>query len=98
MPFVKRSMLACVLTTVLMSLQLTTPVAQAASAVTCPGWNLIASPNLGRYDSLSGVAAVSASDAWTVGSYQTSSFLNQTLIEHWNGSDWNVVSSPNPGD
>ena len=45
MPFVKRSMLACVLTTVLMSLLLTTPVAQAASAVSCPGWNLIASPN-----------------------------------------------------
>jgi hypothetical protein len=40
---------------------------------------------------LSGVAALSARDAWTVGS--TSS---RTLALHWNGRAWARVASPNP--
>ncbi len=35
---------------------------------------------------LTGVAAVSAADAWAVG--QTGSADPQTLIEHWNGAAW----------
>jgi len=45
--------------------------------------------------SLSGVAAVSARDAWAVGDKQVGSTL-RTLIEHWNGRAWRPVISPDP--
>jgi hypothetical protein len=47
------------------------------------------------------VAAVSASDVWAVGDYNnaasTSSGSEQTLTEHWDGTSWHAVPSPNPG-
>ena len=48
---------------------------------------------------LSGVAIVSASNAWAVGSYEpnTSPRRDQTLIEHWTGRSWNRVTQPAPG-
>jgi hypothetical protein len=36
------------------------------------------------------VAAISPTDAWAVGEQN----LNQTVIEHWNGTAWTVVPSP----
>ena len=62
-------------------------------------WSIVSSPNQGAFDNfLNGVAAVSANDVWAVGLYvqQQRRQPNQTLIEHWNGSAWSVVSSPNP--
>ena len=44
---------------------------------------------------LNGIAAVSASDVWAVGFYIDGG--DNTLIEHWNGSSWKVVPSPNLG-
>ena len=41
---------------------------------------------------LSRVSAVSASDAWAVGSTGTS---DQPLIMHWDGSHWSQAASPN---
>jgi hypothetical protein len=46
--------------------------------------------------SLSGVAATSASNAWAVGYYPAGG-VDQTLIEHWDGSVWCQVASPDPG-
>jgi len=45
------------------------------------------------------VTAVSANDIWAVGDYYSNSSSGpfQTLIEHWNGTSWQVVSSPNLG-
>jgi hypothetical protein len=45
---------------------------------------------------LSGVSAVSATDAWAVGYYDNSSGVGDTLILHWNGTAWSKVKSPNP--
>ncbi len=60
-------------------------------------WSKIGSPNPGSSDNyLSGVSALSSSDAWAVGSYYNGSVWN-TLILHWNGSKWSKVMSPNPG-
>lgn len=42
--------------------------------------------------SISAVTALSASNAWAVGTNGGS-----TLIEHWTGSGWSVVPSPTPG-
>jgi len=62
-------------------------------------WKVVPSPNPGgtiRSSDLSDVAARSSS-AWAVGSYADAAQFQQTLIEHWNGSAWKQVPSPNPG-
>jgi len=61
-------------------------------------WKQVPSPNpgvLGNF--LGGVTAISASNAWTVGHYITSSGVAKTLIVHWDGRSWQKVPSPNPG-
>jgi hypothetical protein len=59
-------------------------------------WKKVASPSPGSIGNfLSGVAAVSASNAWAVGGY-TSGTGYQTLILHWNGTAWKKVASPSP--
>jgi hypothetical protein len=62
-------------------------------------WNVISSPNVAgsSSDILKGVAVVSASDVWAVGDYSYSGSNPQTLIEHWDGTSWHIVTSPNPG-
>jgi hypothetical protein len=46
---------------------------------------------------LYGVACASASNCWTVGGYAADNTTApyQTLIEHWDGTSWAVVTSPN---
>jgi len=59
-------------------------------------WSIVASPNPGSPDSLNGVAAISTRDVWAVGNYTSAgSGASHTLTEHWNGSKWSVVNSPN---
>ena len=41
------------------------------------------------------MSAISSTDVWAVGNYQTSAGTF-TLTEHWNGTSWSIVSSPNP--
>src|SRR5512140_176002 len=49
-------------------------------------WSLAWNPQIpGRLD---GLAALSASDIWAVGS------SNGSLAARWNGTQWNVVSTP----
>src|SRR5205823_1270424 len=61
-------------------------------------WSVVPSPNVTTIDNyLHGVAVISANDVWAVGTSDdegTNGF--QTLVEHWNGTAWSVVSSPNP--
>jgi hypothetical protein len=60
----------------------------------------VASPTLASNDTLTGVAARSATDIWAVGFRQDRSGaipIGRTLTEHWNGSAWSVVASPNVG-
>ncbi len=65
-------------------------------------WTSVSIPNpTGGFGGvLSGVAAVASNDVWAVGS---SGFDNSqgapvasTLIEHYNGTSWSIVASPNP--
>lgn len=62
-------------------------------------WSIVASPNAGNVSyTLAGVSAISTSNVWAVGVYfNTSTGFNKTLIEHWNGTKWSIVSSPTPG-
>ena len=62
-------------------------------------WSIVASPDVGSMgSSLQAVSAASSTDVWAVGTEQTSGDVNgdRTLIEHWNGTAWSVVPSPNP--
>src|SRR2546422_4523301 len=69
----------------------------AAVPPTSAGWSLITSPSINATsNNLDDVTCASASDCWAVGSYLNSqSAYPQTLIEHWNGIAWSIVSSPN---
>lgn len=59
-------------------------------------WSIVPSANTSgtRSQSLSSVTCTSASNCWAVGTYANASFVNQTLIERWNGSSWSIIASP----
>lgn len=90
--------LLCLLATLSACGQIAAKKAPAApTGVPLPkGWNAVASPRVGEEGNLQDVAVISASDAWAVGSYYGVDALQRTLTEHWDGSTWSVVSSPNP--
>jgi len=65
-------------------------------------WSIVSSPYVpsSRFNQLNGVMAISANDVWAVG-YQNENGNGQDgqgLIEHWNGTKWNLVNSPVVGD
>jgi hypothetical protein len=65
-------------------------------------WVQVPSPNSagsgnGAYNSLRGVAALSPADAWAVGVANSGpSGQQNTVVEHWDGTRWTVVGSPDP--
>lgn len=63
-------------------------------------WSRVASPNpAGKVNFLDGVSALSAGNAWAVGS--TCSITNggcAPLMLHWNGTRWSQAASPAPGE
>jgi hypothetical protein len=72
--------------------------ARTAAASQCKTWVQMTSRNPSTGDNLlTGVTAVSPGDVWAVGQYFVGVNTN-TLIEHWNGTTWKVVKSPNAGD
>src|SRR6266516_976071 len=63
-------------------------------------WSVVSTPNPGanNYNELYDVVAVASNDVWAVGYYYAGQGeAARTLTEHWNGSKWSVVSSPNVG-
>jgi hypothetical protein len=62
-------------------------------------WSIVPSPNVGVTNSqLNAVSVLSSTDVWAAGTYYDLAALTpKTLIEHWDGTQWSVVSSPNPG-
>ncbi len=68
-------------------------------------WQVVLSPPIDVSHStfgaqLNGVAVVSATDIWAVGYGPPlpgeAAYIEHTLIEHWDGASWSIVSSPNP--
>ncbi len=65
-------------------------------------WSVVKSPLLpsgqNSLSFLNSVVVVSPRDIWAVGYFflEPPAFKFQTLIEHWNGSSWSIVKSPNP--
>jgi hypothetical protein len=70
------------------------------------GWTVVPSPDpvikAGSgfaSATLTGISALAPNDMWAVGTYSTvtGTVLDSfTLVEHYNGSTWSVVPSPNP--
>jgi len=61
-------------------------------------WHIAAAPRLNtQRDILYAADAVSASDVWAVGHQQSWDGTFGTLVEHWDGTGWSVVPSPDPG-
>jgi hypothetical protein len=59
-------------------------------------WATVTSPSPGTSTNvLRGVAARTASDVWAVGNQMNTGGYIQTLILHYNGMQWSIVSSPN---
>lgn len=52
--------------------------------------------NPGTFRQLVSIAVLSPCNVWAVGSFNSSNKLEKTLIEHWDGSKWKVIPSPNP--
>jgi hypothetical protein len=63
------------------------------------GWHIVSSPNVGELiNVLNGVSCMSAMDCWAVGyasATVNSGSASQTLVEHYDGSGWAIVRSPN---
>jgi hypothetical protein len=60
-------------------------------------WSFVPADQVSVDDVLDGVAVVSSDDVWAVGSTATTqSRRDHSLIEHWDGTRWRVVSIPDP--
>ncbi len=64
-------------------------------------WRITASPNpAGGFhttNTLGGIVAITPKNAWAFGFYEKATTTFRTLIEHWDGTKWSVVPSPNSG-
>lgn len=62
-------------------------------------WAVVASPSESGAENstLAAVASISSNDVWAVGNYQEGGGAYQwnTLTEHWDGTQWSIVGSPN---
>jgi hypothetical protein len=63
-------------------------------------WTNVSSPNPpGESDpSLTGVACPALDDCWAVGWARAADGSERTLIEHYDGTSWTIVASPNVSD
>jgi hypothetical protein len=60
-------------------------------------WSRVPTPDAGQASQLIATAALATDDVWAVGVEETRNDAQQrTLTEHWDGTSWTVVPSPNP--
>ena len=60
------------------------------------GFKIVPSPTITR-SSLNAIARIADNDIWAVGNTSPFSGGDTTLAEHFNGTSWTVVATPNPG-
>ncbi len=65
-------------------------------------WSVVPTPNPApagapKNGGLGSVYALSDTNVWAVGSYLDADALSQPLVEHWNGTAWSVVKTPDLG-
>lgn len=58
-------------------------------------WNIVSAPiPAGSRNELHSITAINATNIWAVGFYLDSQFVQHSLTEHWNGTQWKIVSNP----
>ena len=64
------------------------------------GFEVVRSPSRpDRANVLEDIAGAASDDLWAVGHSDVTDFVGAlTLAEHWNGSSWRIVKTPNVGD
>lgn len=62
-------------------------------------WSIVSTPNAQPHrNSIGSVSMLASDDVWAVGSATPdNTFFPDTLTMHWNGTEWTIVASPNPG-
>ena len=66
--------------------------------VACDGkFDAVPSANGTGNNYLYSTSVVSPNDVWAVGNSTSTTGYQRTLAEHWNGSAWSIVATPNPG-
>jgi len=95
MALLSRVKVLTILILTLSVLVVTRATALAAPQTSCMQ-SFVPSPNVGSANALFGVSAIASGDVWAVGEFSSVS-AGQTLVEHWDGVSWSVVSSPNVG-
>lgn len=75
------------------------PATKTAGPSGCqPIWTVIPSQNVGASGNiLKDVVYLAPDDIWTVGYYSVGTNQYNTMAQHWDGSQWTVVTTPNPG-
>jgi hypothetical protein len=75
------------------------PYTTAAEHWDGTSWTAVSTPNVGTADNLlTSVSALDSDYAWAVGySLSRKGASYATLVEHWDGNNWQVVPSPNVG-
>lgn len=60
-------------------------------------WTVVPSPNVPNqtHSALAAVSGTGPADVWAVGLSLMNAAFASTLTEHWNGSTWTIVPSPN---
>jgi hypothetical protein len=64
-------------------------------------WTIVPTPNGGNFSDdnvLESVTAISPNDIWAVGYIYPEGGTQRTLALHWNGTQWTLVNTPNPGN
>lgn len=71
----------------------------ASGGASIASWMLVPSPSIGSTRSvLADVDILSSADAWAVGhSFDASRSADQALVEHWDGTRWSIVPTPDTG-
>jgi hypothetical protein len=70
--------------------------AQSASGDCTPAWTMRATPGVGHGASLYAISALSAGDAWAVGSVYDG-IGDSALVQHWDGTAWRITTTPPAG-
>ena len=62
------------------------------------GWGIVTTEATSTQSSntLNAIGADTPGDVWAVGTFQNPNGTQQTLVERWQGSGWNIIQSPDP--
>jgi hypothetical protein len=62
-------------------------------------WEIVPSPSLSSsLTALTSISSISSTDVWAVGSYYNDDAVLLTLAQHWDGTSWQVFTTPNPAE